>query len=214
MEPDFWHQRWEKNELGFHQDAPNPLLIRHFDALNLGAKSRVFVPLCGKTLDMAWLLSKGYQVVGAELSETAVADFFSEAGLTPEIIEKGGCKLYSHDNIAIFVGDIFELNSTVIGKIDSVYDRAALVAMPDGMRAKYKAKVVSLSKDAPQLLICFVYDQNVMNGPPFSVNEKTVRELYQSDFSLIQLENTEVEGGLKGRCAASETVWLLEPRKS
>ena len=37
MEPDFWHQRWQKNQIGFHEDVVNPTLVKHFPKLNQAA---------------------------------------------------------------------------------------------------------------------------------------------------------------------------------
>ena len=69
MDTDFWLQRWQENNIAFHRSEANPLLVTHFKALGLAKGSRVFVPLCGKTKDIAWLLSQGYSVEGAELSQ-------------------------------------------------------------------------------------------------------------------------------------------------
>ena len=63
MEPDFWHQKWQSNEIGFHKAEANPLLVEHFSALGLDAGARVFVPLCGKTLDIRWLLAQGLSLI-------------------------------------------------------------------------------------------------------------------------------------------------------
>lgn len=72
MEADFWHGKWARNEIGFHRSEANPLLVAHLDSLGLKPSARIFLPLCGKTLDIGWLLSNGFQVIGAELSEAAV----------------------------------------------------------------------------------------------------------------------------------------------
>ncbi len=78
MNAEFWHSRWQEKRIGFNQSAVNPLLINYFKQLNLPAGSLVFVPLCGKSIDMAWLAAQGYDVVGVELVETAVQAFFTE----------------------------------------------------------------------------------------------------------------------------------------
>ena len=78
MDPDFWHQRWQARQIGFHQSAPHPFLERWWPSLNAALGSRVYVPLCGKSLDMVWLSVRGYRVVGSELSSLAVEEFFGE----------------------------------------------------------------------------------------------------------------------------------------
>jgi thiopurine S-methyltransferase len=209
MDPSFWHQRWEKNEIAFHESAANPLLVRHFKSLSLAKGSRVFLPLCGKTLDIGWLLSGGFRVAGAELSEMAVRQLLAELGVEPKISEIGNVKHYSAGNIDIFVGDIFHLSGNILGPVDAIYDRAALVALPEEMRKRYAAHLKEITAKAPQLLICYTYDQTLMEGPPFSVSNKEVRRLYGDSYELTLLESADVSGGLKGRGAAREDVWLL-----
>ena len=87
MQPDFWHQRWADNQIGFHQSAPTPLLLKHWPALGITPGAQVFVPLAGKSLDMAWLASQGHRVLGVELSQLAVEQFFAEHDLQPGIRE-------------------------------------------------------------------------------------------------------------------------------
>ncbi len=209
MEKQFWHQKWESNNIAFHRSEANPLLVKYFEELALAPGSRVFVPLCGKTLDIAWLLAKGYRVAGAELSEVAIEQLFAGLGVTPESSELGTIKHYSAENIDIFVGDIFALSSTGLGSVDAIYDRAALVALPEGMRDRYTAHLMEMTVQAPQLLICYEYEQSFMPGPPFSISHEKVEQYYGSHYRLSLLESSEVAGGLKGRCAATENVWLL-----
>jgi len=35
MEVEFWHEKWQKNEIGFHENKPNPILVKNIEALNL-----------------------------------------------------------------------------------------------------------------------------------------------------------------------------------
>jgi len=211
MEANFWHQRWEKNEIGFHEASANALLVNHLPSLRLGPHSRVFIPLCGKTLDIHWLLSQGFRVAGAELSELAVTQLFAELNLTPEITQRGQLKHYRARHIDIFVGDIFDLTADMLGQVDAIYDRAALVALPAQLREKYTAHLISVSHTAPQLLICYVYEQSQLSGPPFSVEDAEVKQHYQSQYTLDLLESPEVAGGFKGRIPAQEHVWRLIP---
>lgn len=133
MDPSFWHQRWEKNEIGFHESKANPLLIRHFHELTSAKGRRVFVPLCGKTLDISWLLSRGCRVAGVELSQLAIEQLFIDLGMQPEIATVGNVEQWSANNLDIFVGDIFAVSNNMLGPVDAVYDRAALVAFPEDM---------------------------------------------------------------------------------
>ncbi|MCL4165555.1 UNVERIFIED_CONTAM: hypothetical protein GTU68_005190, partial [Idotea baltica] len=174
MEADFWHERWSNNEIGFHENEVNPLLVDHINDLNLAEDSRIFLPLCGKTRDIAWLHSQGYKVVGIELSEHAVKQLFQDLGQTPEITQIGELSLYSIEDIEIYVGDFFNLSKEQLGKIDAVYDRASLIALPDTMRGQYAKHLVAITANVPQLLITLEYDQSALNGPPFSIDETMI----------------------------------------
>lgn len=209
MEASFWHQRWERNEIGFHEASANALLVKHMPSLQLAPQSRVFIPLCGKTRDIHWLLNQGFQVAGAELSELAVTQLFAELDLTPEIIDLGKLRHYHARHLDIFVGDIFELTAEMLGQIDAIYDRAALVALPAQLRQKYTAHLVTISHAAPQLLLCYVYEQSQLSGPPFSVGDDEVKQHYQAHYALHRLESAEVVGGFRGRIPAQEHVWRL-----
>ena len=209
METSFWHQKWERNEIAFHQKEANPLLVKYFNELSLAKGKRVFVPFCGKTLDIPWLLSSGYRVAGAELSKIAIEQLFTELGVEPQILGVGAVDRYSAENIDIFVGDIFDLSSETLGSTDAIYDRAALVALPEEMRRRYTAHLTEITDKAPQLLITFEYDQSAMEGPPFSVSAAEVKELYGASYDLTLIASRDVPGGLKGRCPAKENAWLL-----
>ena len=211
MQASFWHNKWQENQIGFHLPEANPLLVEHFQALKLKQDSRIFLPLCGKTLDIAWLVAQGNQVAGAELSAIAIEDLFGSLNLTPKVTEKNAITHYSAANIDIFVGNIFDVTPTMLGKVDAVYDRAALVALPDEIRESYAAHLMRLTNNAPQLLICFEYDQSLHAGPPFSIGANEVKQYYQASYDLKLLTTKKVEGGLKGLCPAVEHVWWLKP---
>lgn len=210
MDASFWHQRWEKNEIAFHQSKANPLLVEYFHELSLAKGSRIFVPLCGKTLDISWLLSNGYRVAGAELSKVAIEQLFMELGVQPKILGVGEVDQWSAKNIDIFVGDIFALSRKILGPVDAVYDRAALVAFPEDMRNRYTAHLTEMTDKAPQLLICYDYDQRLMEGPPFFVSNEEVKRYYTVNYDFTLIASRDVSGGLKGKCAAKENVWLLK----
>ncbi len=210
MEPNFWHNRWQTNQTGWHERAVNPLLITHFPSLNVVPGRRVFVPFCGKSLDLGWLLSQGYAVAGAELSELAVTQLFAELGMEARISEFGKHKLFRGERIDIFVGDLFDLSRETLGPVDAVYDRAALVALPEGMRDQYTAHLKSLTALAPQLVIGYEYDQTLVPGPPFSVTPDELHRHYGDSYALTPLARLDVPGGLKGKCPATEHIWRLE----
>ncbi|RLU00832.1 MAG: thiopurine S-methyltransferase [Ketobacter sp.] len=218
MEAEFWHKKWQSREIGFHLQAVNPLLTAHFQWLRLGPGQRVFVPLCGKTLDIAWLLAQGHPVVAAELSVLAVDQLFTELGLVPQVTEYEALLHYrvapgdQCPGLEVFVGDVFLVSAELLGPVDAVYDRAALVALPHTMRADYTRHLMRISGTAPQLLISFDYDQQCMPGPPFCVNQDEVQHHYAAHYRIELLDSVAVAGGLKGVCPAQELVLGLAPR--
>jgi len=209
MDASFWHAKWEKSEIGFHQDDFNPLLLEHFGALSLPAGSRVFVPLCGKTRDILWLLESGYRVVGVELSRVAVDQLFADMELQPAISRTGPLTHFAVEDLDIYCGDIFDLTGSELGRIDAVYDRAALVALPATMRQRYADHLAAVTGSARQLLVAYEYDQSLQEGPPFAVIADEIRRLYSTHYEPALLASTEVAGGLRGKCPATEHVWLL-----
>ena len=135
---------------------------------------------------------------------------FSELGAQPTITAIDQLSRYSSNNIDIFLGDIFTLSASVLGEIDAIYDRAALVALREPMRDRYAAHLIKITDRAPQLLISYCYDQRLVDGPPFSVSDEEVDRHYRESYDLMLLASADVKGGLKGKCAAAENVWLLK----
>lgn len=213
MEHSFWHHKWEHNDIGFHRKTANALLVEHLPVLGLADGQRVFVPLCGKTLDIRWLLSQEYRVAGAELSRLAVDQLFAELECVPTITEAGPLLHYSAPDLDIFVGDILELTADLLGPVDAIYDRAALVALPPALRDLYTAHLRAITNRAPQLTIVFEYDQSRAEGPPFSIPDAEIARHYEASYSPVLLANHVIPNGMRGQCPAAEKVWNLAPKK-
>lgn len=216
MEHDFWHDRWKNQQIGFHLQEVNPLLAAHFQTLKLTPGQRIFIPLCGKTLDIHWLLSQGIHVAGAELNQLAVDALFAELGLIPTITQAGPLLHYhavdQHGvTIDIFQGDFFALDRALLGQTDAIYDRAALIALPPDLRVTYSKHLVQLTHSAPQLLISFHYDQSLAAGPPFNVSADEISAHYGQIYSISLLADDLLPTGLKGQYPAQEKIWLLTP---
>lgn len=209
MDANFWHEKWKNGETAFHQHAVNPMLKQHIGKLSLTPGSRVFVPLCGKTKDIGWLLSEGYQVAGAELSELVVKELFKGLGVTAEIATVGESLRYRTENLEIFVGDIFSLSADTLGPVDAIYDRAALVALPVEVRVQYSSHLIEITHGSSQLLVTYEYNQQLMNGPPFSINRQEIVQHYQNTYHLNLVAQSPISGGLKGKTEAIETTWVL-----
>lgn len=214
MEKSYWLERWESNRIDFNQAQASAYLERYWSKLNLKQGANVFVPLCGKSIDMLWLANHGYRVVGVELSLDAAKQFFNENNLEYTTKQENDFSVFQHAAITIYVGDFFKLQSEQLGQIDAIYDRAALIALPADMRKAYSQKLSTLfNKVPPTLLVTVTYDQNQMPGPPFSVDEAEVVGLYPG-YKITHCheeEFTEIPEHLaqKGLTAAFEHVFLL-----
>lgn len=223
MEIDFWLERWNNNEIGFHQQTVNPYLAFFYGekgpALEKRENLKIFVPLCGKSKDMLWLSQNGYKVFGVECSERAVKDFFEETNLNYRFAKKDEYALYQSSEqtseIEILQGDFFSLQQADIDGVTDIFDRASLVALPSEMRAKYAKKMAEIQKSGIRsLLVTLTYNQLEMNGPPFSVSEEDVKALYSDNFVIEKLCVKDIlndEPGFKKRGLSSlvETVYKL-----
>ncbi|WP_242193786.1 MULTISPECIES: thiopurine S-methyltransferase [unclassified Pseudomonas] len=195
MEPKFWQERWARNQIGFHLPEVNPYLLRHWPKLALAEGAKVLVPLCGKSLDLMWLASLGYRVLGVELSEQAVEAFFSEQGLMPKISQHGVFKVYQADQIEVWCGDFFALDAEALADCSALYDRAALIALPPLMRAQYAEHLNALLRPGCQgLLITLDYDQTQKAGPPFAVTDDEVKVLLGSHWAVQVVEEQDILG--------------------
>lgn len=159
MDKEYWYRKWQSKEIGFNQLQPNNLMQRYFPSLKLKIGCRIFVPLCGQSIDMLWLARQGYQVIGVELSQVACSAFFKENKIPVKITETKDFTLYSSEEITIFCGDFFKLDGVILDKIDAVYDRAALIALPPDVRKSYSKRLIELTTPATTMfLITTVYN--------------------------------------------------------
>lgn len=193
MEATFWHERWREGRIGFHQADVNGLLKRHWQSLDLAKDSCVFVPLCGKSLDMLWLADQGYQVLGIEINESAVIDFFKESHLSPEIRRDERFIHYHAGPFTLLVGDAFDLSTADLQHCAAVYDRAALIALPPNMRAPYLEQLYSqLPTGCRGLVITLEYPEGEKQGPPFSVERSELDTHLTKHWTLQELERVDI----------------------
>lgn len=214
MEPAFWQQRWADNQIGFHQAQVNPYLQTYWPQLQLAPGSRVLVPLCGKSLDLAWLAGQGHRVLGVELSRRAVEDFFREHGLEAEVRQQGAFEVWRSGDVQLWCGDFFALRAEDVADCVGLYDRAAVIALPVQMRARYMQLLSGLlPANSRGLVVTLEYDQSLLAGPPFSVRDEELRQGF-AGWQVDQLEAVEViEGSPKfvqaGASSLLERVYRL-----
>lgn len=212
LEAQYWHQKWHDEKIGFHQADVNKRLKAFWSdvvelAAHEGRKPCVFVPLCGKSLDMLWLHEQGCEVLGIELSEKAVEAFFAENALTYNRVDDGEFVVFqgvgNAAGIKIMAGDFFKLTPVHTASCTLLYDRASLIAMNADMRADYTEHLgMLLASGLRGLLLTISYDQDQMSGPPFSVSDETVQVLLEKCFDiqlLAHYSGPEKLGNLAGR---------------
>jgi thiopurine S-methyltransferase len=186
-----WISRWNNNQIGWHKQDFNSRMIKYLPELQLQAGDTIFVPLCGKSLDMIYLTKQGFKVVGVELSEMAVCDFFTENNISYHTQQDGNFTVYISDNITIYQGDIFNINTRHLQHISAIYDRASLVALNPQLRSEY-AKLFNgiIACGVRYLLLTLDYDQEAIDGPPFAVNKAEITTLFnQWNIQLLESVN-------------------------
>lgn len=208
---EFWIKRWAEGKTGFHQADVNPKLIEFAERFLDGKSKHAYVPLCGKTKDMLFLVEQGLKVSGSEVSSLAIKSFFSENKLSFE--QDTG--VYRSEKITLYAQDFFELNPGRETPVDFIYDRAAMVAMPHERHKAYAKHLLDILKPGGKiLLISFDYDLTEMSGPPFALSEAVIRNCFEtaqieqlSERSILEDEPKFRDRGLS---RLSEAVWQIE----
>ncbi|XP_068016947.1 thiopurine S-methyltransferase [Melanerpes formicivorus] len=193
-----WLQKWETGNIGFHKEHGHPLLQKYLDVLLNGRSGlKIFFPLCGKAVEMKWLADMGHSVVGVEVSEQALKDFFTEHNLpyfeepVPEI---SGAKVLqsTSGNISLYCCSIYDLSSSIVGKFDGVWDRGALVAVNPCDRQRYVSSMITLmEKKSSYLLVTVSYDPSKHKGPPFYVPESEIKSLFGNHCEIKCLQKVD-----------------------
>lgn len=217
MDPEFWGERWRSGQIGFHQEAVNEHLVEHYAKLTARTPpetpSRILVPLCGKSVDLAYLGEEGDDVVGVELVQSAADAFFEEHGFTAHVTRDGPHMRLEDLGIEIVVGDFFELTPGELGTFDGIWDRAALIALPPELRARYAPHLASFAERGARLLLVTLVFDGPPVGPPHSVSDDEVRALFGPHFSLERLADHDVLDESprireRGVTFVRERVWL------
>jgi thiopurine S-methyltransferase len=217
MDRDFWLSRWNSNQIGFHLKGVNPLLVRFWPSIAGPSTERVVVPLCGKSEDLRWLVDRGHEVVGIELSLLAAKAFTAEQSIVVTETHEPPFTVLRGDRLTYYVGDFFDFGRSTAGAFNLFYDRAALIALPPEMRGPYTNHLMSmLEPRGSGLLIALEYDPSEMHGPPFAVPEAEVRRLF-STFEctkLLEFDCLEEEPRFKARGVTwmKEVVYHLKGR--
>lgn len=182
MEKVFWQEKWDSDQIGFHQSDYNPSMLKYFTKYS-NQNKHVLIPLAGKSKDIIWFLNNGFKVTAIEIIPKAVEDFFKENNLD---YEKNG-NTYTLNNLTFIVGDI--LKDIPLIEFDFIYDRASLIALPSETRLKLVEIYKDLINKCTKLYSIFInYDQTQMNGPPFAIDKETFTN-YFKEFSHNKIDS-------------------------
>ena len=215
---ELWQQTWRDRNTEFHQKSINPHLVKYWSSLGLAPTDRVFVPLCGKSLDLLWLEQQGHTVIGVELSPLAARAFFRENRIQATRRQVGEFTLWEHGRIGILCGDFFRLAAADLGDIAAVFDRASLTALPDEIRGAYLEHLRKILPAACKIMLLTTEepDEDETEGQPFAVADE-ITNLYTRAFD-IELSHVESffepdpDPAIKQTVRVEHKVYLLSPK--
>ncbi len=187
-----WRSHWTRKTPGFHEGQVNAYLEKFLPLFDLAPGDTIFMPLCGKAVDILWLSQQGYRVIGVELSEVAVLSFFEESSIEFVKVQQENFSVYKAKNITLYQGDFMHIQAQHLADCKLVYDRASIVAIEPFNRQSYKHKMLQIIPAAiPMLMVTLEYDQDIMQGPPFSVPASEISALYHPQYSAHFLQSNE-----------------------
>jgi thiopurine S-methyltransferase len=211
MEPEFWQEKWDAGQIGFHSDDVHTDLHDYGEAWLAGGPHRILVPLCGKSVDLAWLAAKGHQVIGIELAKKAVIALFKDAGLTPVWSDVPGGERAQADNLTVYCGNLFDISAQTIGPVTHVWDRAAFVALHPDQRAHYVSHLRDcMGPDAKLLMNVLSYDRAVMDGPPWSIDGSVVAQHYPQATQLGTRDALDARWNARGHEWVEAVTWQAD----
>jgi thiopurine S-methyltransferase len=177
-----WLTSWESGHIPFHLKTVNSMLEKYWPKLAISPSSNIFVPLCGKSLDLLWLANQGYKVIGVELSEIACKSFFIENELAYKTKTQDEFICYYNDQIEIYCGDFFALTPEMLPSIHAVYDRAALVALPKKLRQPYADHLIKLTATQSKILLIALDSKDEVVAPPYPLTHQQIKTLFEKKF--------------------------------
>ncbi|PCJ17213.1 MAG: hypothetical protein COB02_14295 [Candidatus Cloacimonadota bacterium] len=220
MEANFWEDKWEKQIIGFNQSKANSFLVKFIDHLKEDTGD-IFVPLCGKSIDMLYIKQEtNKKIIGSELVDSAIFDFYQENNLSYKVESTKHHKIYNHQSYQLIQGDLFKIGSEQLKNVSWIYDRASIVALPLEIRKQYANFLIKTLPKAKIFLITFEYDDSQkLIGPPFSVTDQEIHQLFNTHYNIKLLEKyTSTPQMLKfiknDIASINENIYLLEPKSA
>ena len=189
-----WISLWEQDRTPWQQAEPDKRLQSHIHRLTKGQSSiSIFVPFCGKSLDLVWLARQGHSVVGVEISPIGVRQLFEENNLPYSSTEGDKFTVFEATEdikLKVFVGSMFDLTPDMTGLCDAVWDCRAMVAVNVADRETYIRVIRSILKPEGVILITRLeYDPREHSGPPFNLTKDIVQASLGDGYSIEDLES-------------------------
>lgn len=179
---DGWKKKWDAGMTRWHQPDVYWVLKKYAKDY-IHEESRILVPLCGKTVDLAYLTKKAKEVVGVEGVLKGVQEFIQE---NPDLQmaasgQREQFECFRGEKIWMFCGNFFHFGPSVAGKFDLIWDRAAMVAIDPKDRDEYAHVLGSVLKPGAVLLLSgFVRPKgDLTSGPPFTLNRDQIISLFE-----------------------------------
>lgn len=185
-----WQARWDANQTSWHIQDPNLFLRRYLRELLPaeaqtvpGMGPRVLVPLCGKTVDMAFLARGGFRVVGVDGVKKALDEFAEEHAVTlpsggktmlvnlppaidPQLFHASAVLISAHPDepvrtqaappVLLVQGDFLKLGpgeAEALVPFDAAFDRGGLVAVAPADRVQYANVMAGLIAPGGRVLL-------------------------------------------------------------
>ncbi|XP_040209710.1 thiopurine S-methyltransferase-like [Rana temporaria] len=219
-----WNEKWKTRQIGFHEKDVHPFFAEFLDEMKNGReKLNIFFPLCGKAVDMKWLADMGHNIVGVDVVEIALKEFFEEQNVPyveESVAEIPGAKVFksTSGNISLYCCNFYDISDSIIGRFDGIWDRGALVAVNPCDRERYGSVLLSLlNKDSRYLMVVFEYDPKLMTGPPFYVPESDIERLFGSACSYKLLKKIDALTENKRKCRLDyyyQKIYLVTPKSN
>ena len=140
-------------------------------------------------------------VVGIDIVRNAAVDFafeHTEFAIQEVVVDDKQCKgeeddtsklgkdiqTFKGNNLTILIGDLFKMPTN--DRYDIIYDRASIVAIKPSLRQEYVNLMGILLQPGGSILLVTLdrrtttSDEAKNDGPPYSVDEQDIRQLYES----------------------------------
>jgi len=164
-----WDERWKKSDTPWDMNAPAPPLVASVARGDIVPPARVLVPGCGAGHDARLLAARGFDVVGVDVSESALAK-------ARELATKDGVR------VEFVLADLFAPPKS-LGRFDVAWEHTCFCAIDPSRRDEYVDAVADLLVPGGRLLGLFFLIRPE-TGPPFGATMEEIRHRFARRFAV------------------------------